>query len=338
MLVRRCFSKPVWVIVALVLALPALVVAQAEIDRARSLARSDDLVGASAELAIYLRSHRDDPQALLLQGVVLTDLGQLIEARVHFEQMLGECPTAAEALNNLAVLDAAAGRLDEARSKLLDGAAMPTVQQNALRTVQQNLLSLERHWAQLKVPGGRGRDEKASLVMIGQLGKSKPCGQQAALTDSPRATATSGVPTETGADVRAKQAAEARALTQAVSDAETSGKEEEAAISTIEEWRAAWSGRDVDAYLSLYSEDFTLKDPLTREEWEAQRREGLTKPKSIVIELGKIVFTREGDVATAKFTQDYRSDLLQDLGEKTLELALEDGEWKIREETWVKSP
>ena len=101
----------------------------------------------------------------------------------------------------------------------------------------------------------------------------------------------------------------------------------------IDAWAAAWSRRDVDAYLDAYAPDFKPEKG-KRAEWVKQRRERISGPKSIKVTVGTPQVMSSGvDRATARFTQIYESDTHSDTTEKKLEFRNVDGKWLITRET-----
>ena len=93
------------------------------------------------------------------------------------------------------------------------------------------------------------------------------------------------------------------------------------------------SAQDGDAYLSFYAPDFAPEDGTSRQDWEAQRRERIARPKRIRVEVGELqVAPLPGGGAQATFRQDYRSDTLRNASRKVLELAPVGGQWRIRRE------
>ncbi len=102
---------------------------------------------------------------------------------------------------------------------------------------------------------------------------------------------------------------------------------------TIRDWAAAWSAARVNDYLSYYSSSFTPPDGLSRRQWEASRAERLTSPRYIRVAITNLeVEMLAPDRASATFFQTYRSDRFEDTIRKRLELALEDGRWRIVDE------
>jgi ketosteroid isomerase-like protein len=100
----------------------------------------------------------------------------------------------------------------------------------------------------------------------------------------------------------------------------------------VARWAQAWSARDVDAYLAAYASNFAAEG-LTHAEWVAQRRTRVTTPTTIEVKISKLKVEQQGDTASATFSQTYRSDRHQSTVNKTLKLALQNGQWRIIGET-----
>ncbi|MCH7667078.1 MAG: hypothetical protein IH936_14260 [Acidobacteria bacterium] len=98
-------------------------------------------------------------------------------------------------------------------------------------------------------------------------------------------------------------------------------------------WARAWSDQRVDDYLSFYGAAFAPREGTSRDDWASTRRDRLTRPQFVVVELSNFRTQIHGpDQATVSFDQEYRSDTFQDRVVKTLELVREGDLWKIREE------
>jgi len=101
----------------------------------------------------------------------------------------------------------------------------------------------------------------------------------------------------------------------------------------VERWRAAWSGRDVETYLSQYGRSFVPPGGQSRSAWESTRRQRISSKKQIVVEIRELEITLEENAATAKFEQTYAADALRSVGQKTLRLSREGGRWLIVSES-----
>ncbi|GAB1232979.1 hypothetical protein UT4_14450 [Ferrigenium sp. UT4] len=100
----------------------------------------------------------------------------------------------------------------------------------------------------------------------------------------------------------------------------------------VQDWAAAWSARNVDAYLAAYAPAYRPAG-LSRQRWEALRRQRVSKPHALRVELSDIAITLENaHHAVVSFTQDYRADHYRDRVRKTLRMEQLDGLWLIVDE------
>jgi adhesin transport system outer membrane protein len=107
----------------------------------------------------------------------------------------------------------------------------------------------------------------------------------------------------------------------------------------LESWRAAWSRRDVDAYLASYGTGFVPAQGQSRAGWEKRRRSIVGRAADVTIDIGTPELTVTGpDSATTVFTQTYRSASYQDRVRKTLAWQRVGGRWTIVSETTEPLP
>ena len=102
----------------------------------------------------------------------------------------------------------------------------------------------------------------------------------------------------------------------------------------VRDWAQAWSDQRVDDYLSYYSRGFLTPGNVSREVWDAGRRRRIERPRFIKlsIEFLESEFIDAGR-GWIRFRQSYWSNNFNDVVVKKLELILEDGEWKILQES-----
>jgi len=102
----------------------------------------------------------------------------------------------------------------------------------------------------------------------------------------------------------------------------------------VEAWARAWSSKDADAYLASYAKDFKTPGGEPRAEWEKNRRQRISAPKSITVKVDSFKVSLAGENrASVAFRQDYRSDVVDPIvTTKTLVMARTDGRWLIRQE------
>jgi len=97
-------------------------------------------------------------------------------------------------------------------------------------------------------------------------------------------------------------------------------------------WAKAWSAKDVKGYLAAYAPDFELPKGDTRASWEKQRTERIERPKSIEVEAQVLSAQVDGNEATVKIRQSYKSDTLKSHSTKTLKLEKSGERWLIKQE------
>ena len=104
-------------------------------------------------------------------------------------------------------------------------------------------------------------------------------------------------------------------------------------LKIINEWAAAWSSKNVKLYLAFYAEDFKTPGGESRNAWEAQRHERISKPKSIHVNISnlKVEFIDDSH-ASVSFKQSYSASHLKSSSSKTLVLVKSGSSWLIQEE------
>jgi hypothetical protein len=108
----------------------------------------------------------------------------------------------------------------------------------------------------------------------------------------------------------------------------------------IENWRSAWAGRNVDAYLATYSADFTPANGQEHDAWVAARRKNISSRSNIVVATNDLTFERlDPQRMKAHFLQDYASgDYRETAQAKTLLLVRSEAGWKIAGEWQGEAP
>jgi ketosteroid isomerase-like protein len=100
----------------------------------------------------------------------------------------------------------------------------------------------------------------------------------------------------------------------------------------VRDWAAAWSRKDVGAYLGFYAKDFRTPKGKTRSAWEGEREVRITKPGPIEVAISELRISVDGDTASAHFLQAYGSTNLRSTIAKTLVLVRRDDRWQILQE------
>ena len=108
-----------------------------------------------------------------------------------------------------------------------------------------------------------------------------------------------------------------------------------AIIAAVEQWRQAWSSKNIAAYLASYDPKYTLIG-LTRAEWQTQRAERIRRAAAINVTVSDVIMAQESDGAVAvSFIQKYESPAFKESGRKLLVFGDYNGKWLIREESFL---
>ena len=97
-------------------------------------------------------------------------------------------------------------------------------------------------------------------------------------------------------------------------------------------WAAAWSRKDIKAYLGMYAPDFKTPGGESRSAWDAEREKRINKPGAIQVSFENLRVSVEGDTATVRFRQHYKSASLKTSSNKVLVMGKRDGRWQIVQE------
>jgi hypothetical protein len=108
----------------------------------------------------------------------------------------------------------------------------------------------------------------------------------------------------------------------------------------IENWRSAWAGREVDAYLACYVTDFTPANGQTHDVWTAARRKNIATRSSIIVAINDLKLERfDAQRMTAHFLQNYASGNYRETAQpKTLLLVRGEAGWQIAGEWQGEAP
>ena len=105
----------------------------------------------------------------------------------------------------------------------------------------------------------------------------------------------------------------------------------------VEEWRRDWEQGDLPSYLGYYHPQFKGLGMGLRG-WKRYKRQLFSRTTERVIELNDVKAEVNDSTAVVISKQEYRSDIHQDSGLKTLRLRWHRGRWTIYRETWKPLP
>ena len=297
-----------------------------------------------------------DAQARFLKGLILTDMNRHNDAIAIFTKLTEDFPELPEPYNNLAVLYAQQRQFEKAKTSL----EMAIRTHPSYATAHENLGDIYARMASqaydkaLQIDSSNASVQtKLSMIKelmgsptrpaIGSKTTKTPFATVAVATPEPKpASAQATTPTpETKPVQPAVQPAPATAPTvqPTVQPTQPAVEQKPAAAGNqdvekaINAWAAAWSKKDVKAYLAAYAKDFKTPGGEPREEWEGERGKRINKPGAIQVSVENLQVAMDSkDRATVKFRQSYRSASLKTGSNKTLVLVKRDGKWLIQQE------
>jgi tetratricopeptide (TPR) repeat protein len=335
------------------------------------LVRTSKFSEALARVDSYLANKPADPQMRFFKGVIQRNLGKTAEAITTFTQLTQDYPELPEPYNNLAVLYAAQGQYDKARTAL----EMAIRTNPSYATAHENLgdvyarLASQAYNKALQLDGNNAV-VPPKLALIGDVFKpnlsnlsnprnpvnpaaatsapapapvpaAKPVQETAVSATKPAvavaATAPTPVakpatPTVVPASVAANSAPTASST--APSSAPSDAAELHKAVeSAVLAWAKAWSSKNVEAYLKAYSPEFEPPGKQSRAAWQKERHDRIAGKKNITVTLSDLKVHVNGDQAVASFRQAYRADSLSVSSQKTLNLKKSAHAWLITRES-----
>jgi len=356
----------------LLLVLAGAVTAQIpDLDEVRRLLRDGRFEEALVAIDARLAAQPDDRQTRFLKGVALAETQDAEGAIREFTALTRDHPELPEPYNNLAVVYASQGEYDKARDALLDAInthpSYATAHEN-LGDIYAKLAGLAYTRALSLDTANAGAKNK--LALIDDLFSREPLPASAppalATRSTPAARPASVAPARiasAGGEPPPARAASAGGSTPPPTRvASASGISpppsppppaaaarsppgdtaagtgdavplDGGAVEAVQQWAAAWSSRDVDAYLAAYAPEISPDPILARAAWVQQRRDRLGRPAFIDVQVDELRVRRmDADRVTVTFEQRYRSDTYQDRVRKELSLRYGRGGWKITSE------
>jgi tetratricopeptide (TPR) repeat protein len=250
-----------------------------------------------------------------------------------FQALSEDYPELPEPYNNLATLYAAKGQYEKAKTALEMAIQVnPSygVAYENLGDVYAKLASQAYDKALQLDRNNTTASGKLAAIRSAFAAKAAP---GAPKSEPPKSgTALQGATTLAAGATPVKTVAVNAAATQSPASAMPEAKSRGDVLRAVDAWAAAWSARDLDAYLAAYSKAF-LPEGRTRAEWEAARRASFpaSGPVQVSIEQPRVSLRSDAE-AEVTFLQHYRSDRARLDTHKTLRLSREDGGWRIAEE------
>ena len=295
-----------------------------ELAEASKLLRAGQHQQALERVNKLLAGKPADPQARFLKGVIYAEQGNARAAIDMFQKLTEDYPELPEPYNNIAVVYASQGEYDKARAAL----------EQSIRTHPSYATAYENLGDVYAKLASQAYDKALKLDSSNAGAQNKLALVRELVGAAPRETAAAMVTAAAKPSTPAPKPAAPKPAAPKPSAPKPAAQEPWDVLEAVAAWADAWSRKDANAYLAAYAKDFRTPKGGPRSEWEKQRRERVTAPKSISV---KIDFTRVVDKGDGRvgvtFRQDYQSDRFSGSAMKTLLMGKsEDGRWRILQE------
>jgi len=286
-----------------------------ELKEISQLAEQGQTAVALDRVNTFIAANPKNPQGLFMKGVLLAEQGRREEAIRVFIDVTDKFPSLPEPYNNLAVLYADQGQFDKARKAL--ETAIKTHPSYA--TAHENLgdiyarMASEAYGKALQLDTANARAQ-GKLSLIKDLFGT---GNKTTIAVNEPAKNVSAAPAQ--ADIKkVNSAAPANA--------------QDAITASVNKWAHAWSNKNFDQYFASYGASFKPAKGLSRQAWEQQRKERISKPTKISVEISDLKIESDDSTAKAKFKQSYRADGQPIRTSKALLMKRDGDNWYIVEE------
>lgn len=316
-----------------------------ELKNISQMAEQGQQAAALDRVNAYLVKNPKDAQAMFMKGVFLVEQGKREEATKAFVDLTEKYPNLPEPYNNLAVLYAEAGQYDKAQKAL--ETAIRTHPSYA--TAHENLGDIyarrasEAYDKALQLDNGNTRAQNKLALIKELFGPNanqasvvtKPAANTVAVKDINKAPVMPIKVAETAkpqVKILPTEAAVESDATKAV--ANNNNNDVNQITETIEAWAKAWSAKDVNQYLANYSSTFKTPKGESRKQWEQTRRERVSRPASIKVEIANLKITMQAsNMAKASFKQSYRANGSPQRTTKILAMKKVGDSWLIDQES-----
>jgi tetratricopeptide (TPR) repeat protein len=328
MIIRNLLLPKLLIQVFVVLALTSSIGFADELKDISQMAESGQQAAALERINTYLAANPKDAQAMFMKGIILAETGKRDDAIKTFTDLTEKYPNLPEPYNNLAVLYADAGQYDKAKKAL--ETAIKTHPSYA--TAHENLgdiyarMASEAYDKALQLDNGNTRAQ-SKLSMIKDLFNTGNKTTLAAKTPDSAKVAKSDTKPIRPADKKVEPVKPVEPV------ANTASNEEQNINDAVNNWAKAWSAKDLDKYFASYADSFKPAKGESRKAWEATRRDRISKPANISVELANQKVTLDGtDNAKVNFKQTYSAGGKPIRTNKTLKLKKSSGAWLIEQE------
>jgi tetratricopeptide (TPR) repeat protein len=253
-----------------------------------------------------LESDKSNPQLLFIDGVLLSELGEIDNAIDVFESLTKSNPALPEPYNNLAVLYAQNGNFNAAKIALEKSIKTHP----SYATAHINLgdlytrMASESYNQALQIDKSN-KNAKTKLSLIKKLFNFQPINKNIVIAEE---TSKKPEPIEKDKNIKSIN---------------------ENIFIMIDNWKTAWMTQNFDQYIGFYSTNFKNSKGQNFEEWKQFRKPRVLNKSSIQIDLENIEIIENNDLFEVSFIQIYQSGDIKSTTKKTLLIELMNDQLKI---------
>jgi tetratricopeptide (TPR) repeat protein len=301
---------------------------------ASKLYKAGQLNEALKKIDTVLAQKPKDAQMRFLKGIILAEQNKSTEAITVFSKLTDDYPELPEPYNNLAVLYASSGQFNKASAAL----EMAIRTNPTYATAHENLgdvyakLASQSYDKALQLDANNST-AKLKLNLVKNLIGNGTGGTNPKVasnnTPSPVVAPAPAAPTPVVAAAPSKPVATEKP---SPAPANNVAKENDKVLDSVNAWAKAWSNKDVNKYLARYAKDFQTPKGVSRSAWAEDRRSRIEGKGKIDVDIESPQVSMDGNTATVRFRQSYKSDRLSSSTKKTLVLVKQDGAWLIKQE------
>ena len=289
---------------------------KADIKLINKLIEDKNYEQAQIEINALLKSDRDNPQLLFINGVLLSENNKVDEAIKVFESLTKTHPNLPEPYNNLAVLYAQQGDFPKAKHALEQSIKTHP----SYATAHINLgdlytrMASESYNQALQIDGSN-KSAKTKLSLIKKLFNFQPIRKNIEITK--KASNESEAPKIQELD--SKNIIENTSNNISLTEIE----------SFIDGWKTSWEQQNFESYINCYSLKFKNNNGQNFEQWKIYRKPRVTNKEKIEIKLTNIKITEINNGFEVSFIQEYKSGNIDSRTNKKLIIETVDNQIKI---------
>ena len=278
----------------------------ADISKLNKLIEEKNYIEAKKIVDQLLDSDEENPQLLFIDGVLLSELGEIDNAINVFVSLTKSHPTLPEPYNNLAVLYAHIGNFDLARIALEKSIKTHP----SYATAHVNLgdlytrMASESYNQALQIDKSN-KNAKTKLSLIKKLFNFQPIDTNIVLAQDEKKTQSFNEVKNIEEDINEK------------------------IFVMIDNWKNAWMSQNFDQYIGHYSDNFKNNKGMDIEKWKQFRKPRIVNKPSIYLKLENIEISKNNNLFSVSFTQIYKSGNINSTTKKTLLIELVDNHLKI---------